>query len=76
MSPELAKIYAAHLAARDIASNAHAAYWSPQSRGYLMEMANKEFALLAAALGYRIEKIEEPATIPADEVAKMEARAA
>jgi len=60
MSPALEKLYAAHLAARQIALDAYAAYWSRSQREYLTAQAHKEFAVLAAALGYRIEKIEEP----------------
>jgi hypothetical protein len=58
VSPALEKLYAAHLAARSISLDLYAAYWSRGQREYLKAQAHKEFSVLAAALGYRIEKIE------------------
>lgn len=47
----------AQYSAHDISLNAYAAYWSPGSRDHLTERVHAEFAVLAEALGYRIEKI-------------------
>jgi hypothetical protein len=64
MSPML-KIASARLAAREVAECLHVYYWRVEMRDattdYLLKEAHKEFAKLADALGYRIEKIEAPA---------------
>jgi len=48
--------------AQEIAQLMTAAYWSPPKGGhgdFLVKQVHVEFAKLAEALGYRIEKIEE-----------------
>ena len=55
----------AKLRATEVAAYAYAAYWaeSKEREDYFILQINHEFTELAAALGYRVEKIE------ADEVA-------
>ena len=62
MTPDQLYLIRAHCSAREISHSAYAAYWSPGSRDHLTARVHAEFAMLAAELGYRIEKIEaEPA---------------
>lgn len=57
--------------AQEIAQLMTAAYWSTPKdghRNFLVKQVHVEFAELAEALGYRVEKIEEEAEKPAEPV--------